>query len=630
MKQSKEFLDIDVTPVNNGAITEYQINYQVCSGEQSGETWSQIQEALPKAENSSKNLWAKLEHAPDDPGQFNEILKWAGLSLYQWLFDRRADEFLKRADVEACQQYLRICLELPAELAEFPWEAARSEQDLSRHFTVIRRMKKPGNQNSNGDSLPLPLRVKVIGVDYKEVSGYKALKTAHEAALVNNHANKLDFCEVELDVQGTWSNFKKKCEDEQFGPPTIFHFAGHSAQDGSALLFRNDQGEVEEIDAERLASVLTVNSPATTLAFLNACTTSARSKRFYLPYHSLAETLIGQGVSMVLGVQTPLLDKDAGRIAGYFYEEFSQGASFDCALQEARSRLWRDSQKHCNWPFIFGMVAHRPYSLHDLVNRNSSTKLHVTDFGFAQQSQALEALLTRESPTLIIIPGEEGSGHSHVMKKAERKLKEKDRSHWDPIPKLYFDTNKTGALFEREFLARFAESIGLDNNGDDNAIRSRIIDSLESELQHFDVIVFQFEEPLSLLRGETPEQNHILQICAVLETILIQLKEGEKFEKPLSFFFLLPIEYPKSDEEPELAQKGKRFIEQLKKSSEQTLRTRVVKELQRLGDSEIEEFLENSFDYSSDEVAHHLERLRKKDNEKIVKHISNLIKYSNG
>lgn len=126
----------------------------------------------------------------------------------------------------------------------------------------------------------------------------------------------------------------------------ILHFVGHGIfgdptkedeRGRGFLLFEDDNGESDLVEAERLARLLH-NSPTLRLTLLNAC----EGARTALddPYAGVAQTLLHQGLPAVIAMQFPISDRAGLAFASEFYASLADGHAIDAALTSARLSLY--------------------------------------------------------------------------------------------------------------------------------------------------------------------------------------------------------------------------------------------------------------------------------------------------
>lgn len=271
----------------------------------------------------------------------------------KWLFDDRAVDHLvkkKRAWTEE-QPRLRIELAVPLGRVDWPWEVVllRSLGHLAVEppWTFVRTVGT-GNMPAAAGS---PLQVEIIGVHLDGTSKIAPLTTDEEIEDIRvavEAAIDHRLIDVAVDHLGDWDALVRRCE--KFGPPHVFHFAGHGLIDG--LIFRGTDGDGEKVGNDKLSSLLCGQrgDRQTRLAFLNACTTSS-GPRDLQPFGGLTQRLVDRGVPAAGGFQNPVEDDEARNFAGAFFDAVSRGDAVDCAWQAARRRSFLAAGDTVAWAF---------------------------------------------------------------------------------------------------------------------------------------------------------------------------------------------------------------------------------------------------------------------------------------
>jgi tetratricopeptide (TPR) repeat protein len=123
---------------------------------------------------------------------------------------------------------------------------------------------------------------------------------------------------------------------DQPRPFHVVHFIGHGRYDPasgrSVLLFEDEQGQVDEVDAERLVTVLRPYDIR--LVFLNACQSVQSSA--LAAARGFAPSLMRIGVPAIIGMQVTVLDRVASRFSRDFYAALADNQPVDASLRDAR------------------------------------------------------------------------------------------------------------------------------------------------------------------------------------------------------------------------------------------------------------------------------------------------------
>jgi tetratricopeptide (TPR) repeat protein len=129
---------------------------------------------------------------------------------------------------------------------------------------------------------------------------------------------------------------REAANPEHRRPFHILHFIGHGQHDPvtgrTVLLFEDDQGRIDEVDAQTLVSILQPYDLK--LVFLNACQSvhwsALEAARGFAP------TLLETGLPAVIGMQVTVLDAVARQFAHDFYDALADNQPVDAALADAR------------------------------------------------------------------------------------------------------------------------------------------------------------------------------------------------------------------------------------------------------------------------------------------------------
>jgi len=137
----------------------------------------------------------------------------------------------------------------------------------------------------------------------------------------------------------------------------VLHFDGHGAFEAEqiskeglllggegkgVLAFENEEGKLDDVDAERLAQVLL--DSGVQLAVFNACQSAMGSSDDALS--SVAGRLIRGGIAAVVAMSASVLVAGATRFVEAFYREMAAGIPAPVAQERARQALYDDPKRH--------------------------------------------------------------------------------------------------------------------------------------------------------------------------------------------------------------------------------------------------------------------------------------------
>ena len=108
--------------------------------------------------------------------------------------------------------------------------------------------------------------------------------------------------------------------------PTIVHFSGHGAEDGS-LAFEDDFGMVKLVTKETIATVLATVADEIRLLVFNACFSAQQAR--------VVSGIIGAAI----GMEEPVDDRTAVTFASQLYSSVGFGCSLQTSFDQAKARL---------------------------------------------------------------------------------------------------------------------------------------------------------------------------------------------------------------------------------------------------------------------------------------------------
>jgi tetratricopeptide (TPR) repeat protein len=305
----------------------------------------------------------------------HDYAKDFGSRLFQTLFSGTIRERFREAyERVSPEKGLRIVLALPQALADLPWEfmydregvhgflARSTTAPLVRHFTDLplpHQLPKKG-----------PLRVLIVTASprgYPPVSSEREVeKITRELdrrrmsiwemlGIVGRHLFRIHSPQgllqrlrrrnlVEIDVlpHATRQSLQGHLIQARNAGQSyhVVHFIGHGQADesGGRLLLEDEDGGASPVQADEFAEIiaeLTVN-----LVVLNACETASAMSLF----QGVAQATLRRGVPAVIGMQVPVLDREAVEFAREFYGAWAAGEPIEAALAYARRLISKETR----------------------------------------------------------------------------------------------------------------------------------------------------------------------------------------------------------------------------------------------------------------------------------------------
>lgn len=330
-----------------------------------GASWTEtIPDALPRlSQQEIQHALQWLERGFIDRDYARDF----GSRLFATLFQGTIEEGFRIAFERAASEEngLRIVLTLPHSLAGIPWELMYDEGEhgfLARSTTaqLVRHLEVEAPAHKLPEKGPLRILVVTASPD-----GYPAVSSEQEIERIarilvaprsgfaetlwcfirqlRHTRSLLEFIqrlrhrklfEMDLLTHATRSSLQRQILDARKSGRGyhVIHFIGHGQADetGGYLILEGEAGEEDKFAAGDFAEMLaetTVN-----LALLNACQTALAVDLF----QGVAQASLQRGVSAVIGMQVPVMDRVALQFAQEFYGAWAAGQPIEGALAYAR------------------------------------------------------------------------------------------------------------------------------------------------------------------------------------------------------------------------------------------------------------------------------------------------------
>lgn len=274
-----------------------------------------------------------------------EFAKDFGTRLFHALFNGPIKTLYDSSQQANDGRRLRIRLICnDAALGRIPWELLydpERELFLAAAGPFVRDIST--SKPSRPLTVELPLRILVIDAFPEGVARVQGQAEVAEIQQALRPLIRRRLVDVQTLSHVTLDNLQAALRDAanpaHSRPFHILHFIGHGQYDQTTgrvvLLFEDDQGQIDEVDATALVSVLA--SYDIKLVFLNACQSLQTSALDIM--QGFAPALLNNGVPAVIGMQVTVLDKLARQISRVFYSALADSQPIDQALADVRQLL---------------------------------------------------------------------------------------------------------------------------------------------------------------------------------------------------------------------------------------------------------------------------------------------------
>jgi len=298
---------------------------------------------------------------PYADGEFNRALGWMeqglfdaeyvkafGAGLFQAIFSGPIKDVYDGCRQSGAPLRFRLIIDAPA-VARVPWELL---YDPERK--VFLSLEGPFVRGASLTVATRPLEVKpplrILVLDAFPKGVPKLQNQVETNGIRQALANLIHRRRVEVETLphatlGKLQNaLREAATPEHPRSFHVLHFIGHGQHDPASgrtvLLFEDEQGQIDEVDAETLLNI--VRPYDLKLVFLNACQ-SAHASALDIS-QGFAPALLASGVPAVIGMQVTVLDAVAVQFSRDFYTALADNKPVDAALADAR-QLARGSHR---------------------------------------------------------------------------------------------------------------------------------------------------------------------------------------------------------------------------------------------------------------------------------------------
>jgi hypothetical protein len=307
--------------------------------------------------------WKSALDAIADRDTTDELLRQFGRRLFDALLAGPIGN-LYRTSLGLAQgagKRLRLRLRIePPEISALPWEylydpEAELPLAISPNHCLSRYV--PINEPVRMLEVAPPLRVLIVISDPSDLSDYgmPALDAGQEAQRIRTALQPRETAgQVKTDVlpHAIAADLREKLRTFR---PHVIHFIGHGGfQDDQGMLVMEDDERKTRLVSDKQFREFFLGADDAKLVILNACQGATQSSARALS--GLAPQIVRRGLSAVVAMQYPILDKVALSFACEFYRALAEYYPVDAAVTEGRRAVYQDfgsDQPDWGTPVIF-------------------------------------------------------------------------------------------------------------------------------------------------------------------------------------------------------------------------------------------------------------------------------------
>ncbi|WP_193200668.1 CHAT domain-containing protein [Nostoc sp. MG11] len=486
---------------------------------------------LPLAEIADLIKTAKEEYYTRLPEDYAKT----GQKLYEWLDGK--DRIFKCEIDKHWRSGIVVAIAATEKLAHLPWEVLHDGKSflVERRpgIVPIRWVKDENSRQLTFEDAPADRALNVLFMATSPRGVEPELDFEAEEAKILSETNRQSLC-LTVEESGCLTELGYLLKDYQQGHFDVVHLTGHATfrDEEPRFITETEFGEAQYSRAEDIATELQFQQPK--LVFLSGCDTGYSRDEGTVP--SMAEALLNQGATAVIGWGQRVRDIDATGTAATLYQELSAGMTVTQALALCYQTLLKQQAR--DWHLLRLYVAQtlpsalvkrgrkptpRPSIAQEFVD--SEKKLRVatreTFIGRRRQLQnCLRILKTFSTEIGVLIHGMGGLGKSTIAARLCDRLSEHKKIVWwrqiDESSLVSELADKLRNLEQRTALRRNTQELKY-------RLRDVFNELNQSREKPFLLIFDDFEWNLEHRQGK-----YILntQVAAILKSLVWAIKEN--------------------------------------------------------------------------------------------------------
>ena len=368
-----------------------------------------------------------------------------GQALYNWLDG--SDHLLQGAINQHKREFIVLAIAATEKLAHFPWEVLHDGTSflVNRRpaaIIPIRWVKDENSQQLILEDKPADRALNVLFMATSPLGIEPELDFEAEEAQVLSETKREPLSLI-VEESGCLTELGYLVNGYDEGYFDVIHLTGHATfQDEPCFITETEFGEAKYSSAENIATEL--RFPLPKLIFISGCHTGHSRDAGTVP--SMAEALLNQGATAVLGWGQQVLDTDAIATAATLYKELSAGrklieavAITYQALLKNQARDWHLLRLYVTETLPGELVkrGRKPVSRPSVAQEflDPEKKLRVatreTFVGRRRQLQnCLRTLKTSSQEIGVLIHGMGGLGKSTIAARLCDRLSEHEKIIW--------------------------------------------------------------------------------------------------------------------------------------------------------------------------------------------------------
>jgi len=365
-----------------------------------------------------------------------------GQKLYNWLDG--SDRHLQREIDKHWRQGIALAIATTQRLAHLPWEVLHDGKSFlverKPAIVPIRWVKEESSKQLIIEDAPVDRALNVLFMATSPREVEPELDFEAEEAQVLLATKRQPLC-LTVEESGCLTELGYLLRDYDQGHFDVVHLTGHATfrNEEPCFITETEFGEAQYSRAEDIATELQFQLPK--LIFLSGCNTGYSRNEGTIP--SMAETLLHQGATAVIGWGQRVRDTDATATAATLYQELSAGMTLTQALALCYQTLLKQQAR--DWHLLRLYVAQtlpsalvkrgrkpvpRPSVAAEFIDSEKKLRVATREYFVGRRRQlqnCLRVLKTSSQEIGVLIHGMGGLGKSTIAARLCDRLPEHEK-----------------------------------------------------------------------------------------------------------------------------------------------------------------------------------------------------------
>lgn len=213
--------------------------------------------------------------------------------------------------------------------------------------------------------------------------------------------------------------------------------------------------------------------------------------------------------------------------------------TIDLALQRARVALYHLGGEPIAWAFLTLSAKGEPPLLRATAPSLPPPSASIHDFGHEEQATLLKRFLGSRSPLIVVVHGEEGRGHRHVLSRVQPDLEHAGNVLWKPVVTMHWHHIGEPLLTRHQLGGAIARALDLRDDGSQEALEERLARTVADRCEGGKVLVIDITEVLTVTKEA--HRKALRELTTELWPAIMH--RAQAFRSDLPVFLLVGVAY---------------------------------------------------------------------------------------